>query len=178
MNQPRSQRRTHHDSVSVKQSYRSFIEDVTNSYFHVDEKEDPPAEWLDQQAAAALENSISVLWRLRRQLSGRGRAGIRWVNEMADHLEDAFVEVHLGPAPWHWTELLEQEVRTPQSRTCVVEQQDRKCSEPDIPGRSVAQPRCLTAPTPKRGQQRRRRTGDGMVQTLSWSGRESAVHVA
>ena len=88
------------------------------------------------------------------------------------------LEIHLGPAPWHWTELLEQEVRTSQSRTRVVEQQDRKCSEPDIPGRSVSQPRCLTAPTPKRGQQRRCGTSDEMVQTLSWSGREPAVHVA
>ena len=83
--------------MSFKQSYRTFIEDVTNSYFYVDENEDPQVEWLDQQAV--LENSISVLWRLRRQLSGRGRAGIRWVNLMTDHLEDAFVEVHLGPAP-------------------------------------------------------------------------------
>ena len=162
--------------MSFKQSYRTFIEDATNSYFYVDEKEDPPAEWLDQQAAS--ENSISVRWRLRRQLSGRGRAGARWKNLMAELLEDAFVEVHLGPAPWHWTELLEQEVRTPQSRTCVVEQQDRKCSDPDIPGRSVAQPRCLTAPTRFGGQQRRCRTGDEVVQTLSWSGRESAVHAA
>ena len=43
------------DSSSLKKSYHTFIEDVTNAHFHVDEDEecyvDPPAERSEQQAA-------------------------------------------------------------------------------------------------------------------------------
>ena len=43
------------DYLSLKKSYHTFTADVTNAYFHVDEDEecyvDPPAEWLEQQAA-------------------------------------------------------------------------------------------------------------------------------
>ena len=64
-------------------------ETLTNAYFHVDEDEecdvDPPAEWLEQQAA--LGNPTSVLWRLRRQLCGPRRAGTRWVDFMAERIE-------------------------------------------------------------------------------------------
>ena len=63
---------------------------MANAYFRVDEDEecyvDPPAEWLEQQAA--LVNPTSVLWRLRKQLYGRRRAGTRWVGFMAERLED------------------------------------------------------------------------------------------
>ena len=96
---------------------------MTNAYFHVDEDEecyvDPPAEWLEQQAAWG--NSTSVLWRLRKQLYVRRRAGARWVDFLAERQEeqsfaapqffanyelDVFSEVHtddhhgtgLGPA--------------------------------------------------------------------------------
>ena len=47
---------------------------------------DPAAEWLEQQAA--LRNSTSVLWRLRKQLFVRRRAGTRWVDFMAERLEE------------------------------------------------------------------------------------------
>ena len=51
------------DCVSPTKSYHTFIADVTNAYFHVDEDEechvDPAAEWMEQEAA--LENSTSVL---------------------------------------------------------------------------------------------------------------------
>ena len=83
---------------------------------------DPQVEWLEQQAA--LGNSTSVLWRLRKQLYGRKRAGTRWVDFMAELLEEqsfdrcdaappffphcelnVFIEVHMddlygtGPRP-------------------------------------------------------------------------------
>ena len=77
--------------------------------FHVDEDED---EWLEQQAA--LGNPTSVLWQLRKQLYGRRHAETRWVDFMAERLEeqgidrceaapqffanfelDTFVEVHM-----------------------------------------------------------------------------------
>ena len=61
-----------------KKSYHTFIADVTNAYFHVDEDEerdmDPLAEWVEQQTV--LENLTSVLWRLREKLF----AGTRWVD--------------------------------------------------------------------------------------------------
>ena len=67
---------------------------VTNAYFHVDEDEeccdDPPADWLEQQAA--LGNPTSVLWRLRKQLYGWRLAGTRWVDCMAEHLEEQSFE--------------------------------------------------------------------------------------
>ena len=51
------------DYLSLKNSYHTFTADVTNAYFHVDDDEeiyvDPPAEWLEQQAA--LGNPTSVL---------------------------------------------------------------------------------------------------------------------
>ena len=78
------------DYLSLEESYHTFTADVTNAYFHVDEDEecyvDPPAEWLEQQAAS--ENPTSVLWRLRKQLYGRRRAGTRWVDFMAERLEE------------------------------------------------------------------------------------------
>ena len=58
------------DYLSLKKSYHTSTADVTNAYFHVDDEEecyvDPPAELLEQQAA--LGNSTSVLWRLRKRL--------------------------------------------------------------------------------------------------------------
>ena len=71
------------DYLSLKTSYHTCTTDVTNAYFHVGEDEecylDPPA---------ALENPPSVLWRMRKQLYGRRRAGTRWVDFMAERLEE------------------------------------------------------------------------------------------
>ena len=47
---------------------------------------DPPAEWLDQHCR--LVHSTSVLWRLSKQLYGRRRTGTRWVDFMAERLEE------------------------------------------------------------------------------------------
>ena len=58
----------------------------------------------------------------------------------------------------------------------------RRTTEPEVFRTRHTRAQCCKAEvldsTPKRGQQRRCRTDDEMVQTLSWSGRESAVHVA
>ena len=114
------------DHLSFQKSCHTLTTDVTNAYFHVDEDEecyvDPSAEWPEQQAA--LENSTSVPWRLRRLLCGPRRAGTRWVDFIAERLEeqsvdrcdaapqffanyelDVFIEVHMddlhgtGPRP-------------------------------------------------------------------------------
>ena len=73
-------------TCAPKTSRHIFITDGTNAYFHVDEDEEgsvgPPAEWSAQQAA--LEESTSVLRRLRKQWYGRRRAGPRWVDFMAE----------------------------------------------------------------------------------------------
>ena len=78
------------DNLSLKKSHHTFTADVTNAYLLVDEDVecymDPPSEWLEQQAE--LENSTSVLWRQRKQLYGRRRAGTRWVDFMAEHLAE------------------------------------------------------------------------------------------
>ena len=78
------------DYLSLKKSYHTFTADVPIAYFHVDKDEecyvDPQAEWFEQQGA--LGNSTSVLWRLRNQLYGRRRAGTRWVDFMAERLEE------------------------------------------------------------------------------------------
>ena len=78
------------DYLNLKESYHTFTADVTNAHFHVDEDEechvDPMAEWLEQQAA--LGNPTSVLWRLRKQLYCRRRAGTRWVNFIAEQIEE------------------------------------------------------------------------------------------
>ena len=67
---------------------------LKKSYFHVNEHEecdgDPPAEWLDQQAAVG--NSTSVLWRLRK-MHGRRRAGTRWVDLIAERLEEQCFDI-------------------------------------------------------------------------------------
>ena len=47
---------------------------------------DPPAEWLEQQAASG--NPTSVLWRLRKQLYGRRGAGTHCVDFTAERLEE------------------------------------------------------------------------------------------
>ena len=88
------------DYLSLKKSYHTFTADVSNAYFLVDEDEecyvDPPAEWLEQQAA--LGNPTSVLWRLRKQLYGRRRAGTRWVDFMPEHLvEQCFDRCEAAP---------------------------------------------------------------------------------
>ena len=114
------------DHLSFQKSCHTLTTDVTNAYFHVDEDEecyvDPSAEWPEQQAA--LGNSTSVPWRVRRQLCGPRRAGTRWVGFIAELLEeqsvdrcdaapqffancelDVFIEVHMddlhgtGPRP-------------------------------------------------------------------------------
>ena len=112
------------DYLSLEKSYHTFTPDVTNAYFHVNEDEecyvDPAAEWLEQQAA--LENPTSVLWRLRRQLYGRRRAGTPCVEHMAERCEEqrfdrcdaapqVFGNYELGASvavqmesPWHWTQ--------------------------------------------------------------------------
>ena len=106
---------------STRRIIDNFI--LKKSYFHVNEHEecngDPPAEWLDQQAAS--ENSRSVLWRLRK-MHGRRRAGTRWVDLIAESLEEQSFDtrrsatflcklragcVHSstrGCSPWHLTE--------------------------------------------------------------------------
>ena len=112
------------DYLRLKKACHTFAADVTNAYFRVGEDAecfvDPPTEWLDQQGA--LGNPTSVLW--RKQLYGQRRAGTRWVDLMAQRLEeqsfdrcdaspqcfanyelDVFVEVHMddlhgtGPIP-------------------------------------------------------------------------------
>ena len=67
------------DDLSFKKSYRTFTTDVTNPYLHVDE---------DEKQQAALENSISEFWRLRKQLYGPRRAGTRWVDFMAERIDE------------------------------------------------------------------------------------------
>ena len=88
------------DNLSLKKSHHTFTADVTNAYFLVDEDEecyvDPRAEWLEQQAA--LGNPTSVLWRQRKQLYGRRRAGTLWVDFMAEHLaEQSFDRCEAAP---------------------------------------------------------------------------------
>ena len=67
------------DYSSLKKAYHTFTADVTHASFHADEDEEcyvnPPAEWLQQQAA--LWNPTSVLCGLRKQLCGWSRAGTR-----------------------------------------------------------------------------------------------------
>ena len=74
------------DDLSLKKSSHTFTAEA-NAYFHLDVgKEcyvDPLAEWSEQQAA--LGNSTSVLWRLRKQLYGRIHGETRWVDSMAYH---------------------------------------------------------------------------------------------
>ena len=88
------------DCLSLKKSYHTFTADVTNAYFHVNEDEEcyvePPAEWLEQQAA--LGNPTCVLWRLRKQLCGLRRAGTRWVDFTAERLGEQSFE-GCGAAP-------------------------------------------------------------------------------
>ena len=67
------------DDLSFKKSYRTFTTDVTNPYLHVDE---------DEKQQALLDNSISVLWRWRKQLYGPRRAGTHWVDFMAEHIDE------------------------------------------------------------------------------------------
>ena len=48
--------------LNLKESYHTSTADVTNAYFHVDEDEecyvDPPAGWLEQQAALVRPTSV------------------------------------------------------------------------------------------------------------------------
>ena len=56
------------DYLCFKKSYHTFIADVTNAFFHVDEDEEcsvePLAKWWEQQVTVA--NSTSALWRVRK----------------------------------------------------------------------------------------------------------------
>ena len=79
----------------------------------------PLAEWLEQQAA--LKNSTFELWRLRKQLCGRRRAGTRWADFMEERFEkQSFDSCDAAPhvsatsrytwmismaqdRDWHWT---------------------------------------------------------------------------
>ena len=55
------------DYLCFKKSHHTFIADVTNAFFHVDEDEEcsvePMAEWWEE---VTLGNSILALWRLRK----------------------------------------------------------------------------------------------------------------
>ena len=138
------------DNLCLKKSCHTFLADVTNAYFHVDESGerhvDPAAEWLEQ--LGALGNSTSVLWRVRKQLYDRRRAGTRWVDFMTEHLEEqrfdrcdaapqfsanyelyVFIEVHMDDLHGNGPGLIENpfqhlDSERPQASTSVVQCQD------------------------------------------------------
>ena len=77
------------DHLSLKLGQHTFGCDATNAFLHVPETEDvvvvPPSEWMKDHSAAG--GSPDVMWKLKKQIYGRRRAGQAWVNHFAAILE-------------------------------------------------------------------------------------------
>jgi hypothetical protein len=74
----------------VKKGQPTFIAEVSNALFHAAEDEEvyvqPPGERVEAHAASG--GDVYVVWRLRRQLHGRRRAGQAWLDHAATVLRD------------------------------------------------------------------------------------------
>ncbi len=60
--------------------------DCTSAFYHADEPEEPPPEWIAKQIES--DQPSDVMWRLKKQLPGRRTAGQRWVDHAAALLVD------------------------------------------------------------------------------------------
>jgi len=76
------------DSWAIKKQLSRLALDVGRAFLHVPEDEivfaKPPPCWLEKEAAEG--RSTHVLWRMRKVLYGRRKAGQAWVNYLTDLL--------------------------------------------------------------------------------------------
>ena len=76
--------------VSVHEELFTFELDVVDAYYHAEELEevyvDPPLAFIEQLKRKG--ENIDVMWRLRRQLPGRRKAGQMWTEHLAGLLVD------------------------------------------------------------------------------------------
>ena len=67
------------DFYALQHGYAIFIMDCTSAFYHADEPEEvyvkPPPEWIAKQIESDQPND--VMWRLKKQLSGKRTAGQR-----------------------------------------------------------------------------------------------------